>query len=89
MTVISSREFANNQAKYFSLAQNEQVGIKRGKFMYYLIYNPIETYPEQPIFEPDDDFYRSISIDELHCRVKKNIHKWYKEKNENNCLTGS
>jgi len=37
--------------------------------------------------EPDEDFYRSISIDELQRRVKEDIHQWYKERNENNSNT--
>jgi len=89
MTVISSKEFATNQAKYYNLARNGQLGIKRGKNMYHLTYAPIEAYPEQPVFQPDDDFYRSISIDELRKRVKEDIHQWYKERNDSNSITGS
>ena len=34
MTLISSREFVTNQKKYFDLAVNEQVFVKRGKNMF-------------------------------------------------------
>jgi len=34
MTLISSKEFVANQKKYFDLAINEQVFIKRGKNMF-------------------------------------------------------
>jgi len=34
MTLVSSREFVTNQKKYFDLAINEQVFIKRGKNMF-------------------------------------------------------
>jgi len=34
MTVISSNEFKTNQEKYFDLALNEQIFIKRGGYMF-------------------------------------------------------
>jgi hypothetical protein len=33
-------------------------------------------------YKPDEDFYRSITIDELHKRVKEDVHQWYKERDE-------
>jgi len=69
MTVVSSKEFATNQKKYYGLAVNENIIIKRGKNMFHLIYAPVEEYPEQPILEPDDDFYRAISAEEFRERL--------------------
>jgi hypothetical protein len=46
-----------------------------------------DTYKGRIYYEPDEDFYNSITIDELQRRLKVNIHQWYKEKNENNCVT--
>ena len=43
-----------------------------------------ETVDEIIYHEPDEDFYNSISMDELLKRVKEDIHQWYKERNENN-----
>ena len=40
-------------------------------------------------YQPDEDFYNSITIDELHRRVKEDVHQWYKERNENNSLIQS
>ena len=37
MTVVSSREFATNQKRFYNLALNEQIVIKRGKNRFYLI----------------------------------------------------
>ena len=37
MTVVSSKEFATRPAKYYNLAQNEKVAIKRGRHMFHLI----------------------------------------------------
>ena len=36
MTVVSSKEFAANQKKFYNIALNERVFIKRGKNMFYL-----------------------------------------------------
>ena len=70
MTVVSTKEFNTNQKRYFELAENEEVCIKRGNSMYRLMYRPLEIqYPEQPILEPDDDFYRAISADEFRKRL--------------------
>ena len=38
MTVVSSKEFISNDAKYFDMAVNEELCIKRGNNMFYLIY---------------------------------------------------
>ena len=37
MTVVSSKEFATNQKKYYNKAVSENVFIKRGKNMFHLI----------------------------------------------------
>ena len=88
MTVISGKEFAVNQERYFNLAINEEVCIKNGENMFRLMYSPVkETNQERVYYEPDEDFYRSISMDELRKRVLEDVHKWYKEKNECNSNT--
>ena len=66
MTVISSKEFVINQKRYFDLAVNEQIIIKRGQNMFHLICKPVEkTETEKVYFKPDDDFYDSITMNEL------------------------
>ena len=40
MTVVSSKEFASNQKRYFDLAENEQVCIRQGGKMFHLTYSP-------------------------------------------------
>jgi len=42
MTLVSSKEFVSNGNKYFDLALNEQVAIKRGKNIFHLIYSSSE-----------------------------------------------
>ena len=82
MTVVSSKEFVSNQKKYFDLAVNEDVCIKRGKNVYYLTYQSVNetNIDEDMIFEPDEDFYRSISMDEFLEGALKVIDKIYTNK---------
>ena len=82
MTVISSKEFATRPAKYYNLAQNEKVAIRRGRNMFHLSCTsiPVETYPEQPVLEPDEDFHRAISAEELLSRIHKDIHDKFKSR---------
>jgi len=80
MTVVSSKEFATKPAKYYNLAANEQVVIKRGKNMYHLTYKPVEETKERVYHEPDDDFYRSVSVDEFRKKLVvmlENVDKKY------------
>ena len=37
MTIVSSKQFATDQEKFYNLALQERVVIKRGKNIYYLI----------------------------------------------------
>jgi len=82
MTVVSSKEFATRPTRYYNLAINEKVAIKRGKNMFHLTCTPIsvEKYPEQPILEPDDNLRRAISADELLSRIHKDIHDKFKNR---------
>ena len=82
MTVVSSKEFTSNQKKYFDLAVNENVVIKRGKSIFYLMYAPVDklNIPEQPILEPDDDLHRAITMDELRERTYEFIDNFFANK---------
>jgi len=81
MTFVSSKEFISNEDKYFDLALNGGVCIQRGDYLFHLVCAPFEEqYPPPPFLEPDDDFRRAITIDELHRRVKNNVHKWYSQR---------
>jgi hypothetical protein len=82
MTVVSSKEFATNQPKYYNLAVNEDVVIRRGGKMFHLIYKPVvkSNIPQQPILEPDDDLRRAITLDEMRKKVHKRIHELFTDK---------
>ena len=74
MTVVSNRDFATNQEKYFDMAESEDVCIKRGNSMFYLIYHSVETqYPKQIALEPDDNLRNAITAEELLKRVHEDI----------------
>jgi len=76
MTVVSTKEFNSNQEKYFEMAVNEEVCIKRDNSMYCLMYRPLEIqYPEQVILDPDDNLRRAITAEELLERIHRDIHK--------------
>ena len=78
MTVVSSKEFATHQDKYYDLAVREEVAIDRGDNVFRLVHAPFkEVYPPQPVLEPDEDFYRSISIEEFLVGVHEDIHEFY------------
>ena len=75
MTVVSSKEFVTNQEKYFDIAKNEKVCIRRGGGMFLLIYEPKEMqYAKQTVLEPDDNLKNAITAEELLKRVHEDIH---------------
>ena len=49
MTTVSSKEFMTNQKRYFDLAVNENVCIKRGKNIFHLIYRPVDIINDETI----------------------------------------
>jgi hypothetical protein len=79
MTVVNSKEFVTNEDKYFNLALNEQVFVKRGDYMFHIICSNTD-FKEQAILEPDDDLRRAITIDDLFDKVKENTRKKYANK---------
>jgi len=75
MVLVNSADFATQQQKYFNLAMDNEVHIKNGQYMFRLVYEPAVT--EQPILEPDEDFYNAISIEELRASAHEHIRKLY------------
>jgi len=79
MTVISSTEFATNQNKYFDMAMEEEVFVQRGNNMF--LFKCTDKYEEPDmIFEPDEDFYRSISKEELLKGIHEDIDNFFANK---------
>jgi len=64
MTVVSSKEFATNEEKYFDLAMNEKLFVQRDN-----IFFMVKNMEPDHIFEPDEDFYRSIPIEDVRDKI--------------------
>ena len=81
MTSISSKEFVSNQQKYFDLALNERLCIEDGnnKYIFTRDYENDFLEPDM-IFKPDEDFYKSISMEEVRERLYNTIDKLYASK---------
>jgi len=75
MTVVSTKEFNSDQEKYFDMALDEQVCIKRGDYMYHIICSTIAANEEQAILEPDDDLRRAVSAEEFRERLIEVLDK--------------
>jgi len=82
MTVVSSKEFITNQKRYFDMAVNENIFIKRGKNKFRLVHTNTDNanISEQPVLEPDEDLQRAITIDELREKMHKRIHELFANK---------
>ena len=73
MQVVSSTEFATHHQKYLDLARKEQLLVNDGKYTFEITYQPVV---EEPVcFEPDEDFYRSITAEELLEGVHEDIRR--------------
>jgi hypothetical protein len=72
MIVINTAEFRGNMKKYLDLAGREQVIIQRGRNETY------EIVKKQPIKEPNADFHRAVSADQMLEWVLEDIDKMYK-----------
>ena len=69
MRVVSTKEFNANQDKYFDMAIDEKIFVKRGDYMFNIICSNIDTIKEQEILEPDDDLRNAITAEELIKRI--------------------
>ena len=78
MTIVSTKEFNTDQEKYFDMAVNGNVCIKRGENMFYLSFAPEKMqYPEQPILKPDARLNKAITIDDFLAGVHEDIHNYF------------
>jgi hypothetical protein len=80
MTVVSTKEFNTNQKKYFDMAVDEQVYIKRGDYMFHITCSKTGAVKEQAILEPDDDLRRAITAEELKKRMHISIRNFFANK---------
>ena len=82
MTVVSSKEFAINQTKYYDLAVNNEVFIRRGKNMFHLICTNIDKkYDDEEVYlKPDDDLRNAMTVDEVREKLYGVIDKLFANK---------
>ena len=69
MTVVSSKEFVSNGEKYFDLAENEELFVKRNNMMF------IVSRDTKEYLEPDEDFRRAISAEDFRKRLVVSMDK--------------
>ena len=75
MVLVNSAEFATHQDKYFNLALNEQVFVKKGENTFI-----VTKVPEKKLLKPDADFHRAISMEEFQRRMHVSIRKFFADK---------
>jgi len=73
MTVVSSKEFVTNQKRYFDLAINDDLFIKRGKNIFQLICTTVDNSINDAD-DLDDDY---ITKEELLAGIYEDIDKFY------------
>ena len=76
MTVVSSKEFVSNQKRYFDLAVNEELFIKRGKNVFHLICTTVDGN----INDADDHDDEYITKDELLAGIHEDIDTFFANK---------
>ena len=77
MTIVSNKDFIANQDKYFDLALNEQVFIRRGDNMF-IVARAIE--PKRKFKKPDEDLQRAITGDELLAGINEDLKSFFANK---------
>ena len=75
MAVVSSKDFVSNEDKYFEMAMNEDIFVKRGNMMF--IVTLLNDNKQKIRLKPDDDLRRAITINELRIMAKEDIHQIY------------
>ena len=76
MTVVSSKEFVDNQKKYFELAVNEELFIKRGKNVFHLMCTTVGDNMN----DADDSNDEYLTKDELLAGIYEDIDNFYANK---------
>ena len=74
MTVVSIKEFETNQAKYFDMAEVEQVFIQRGESLFIVAKSP------DRFKAPDDDLRNAVTMDAVKDRLHRHVNKLFASK---------
>ena len=77
MTVVSSGEFITNGNKYFNMAMREDVFVEKDDIMFIVTKANSE---KKKYLEPDEDFRRAITAEELLKGIYEDIDKKYENR---------
>ena len=79
MKVAGSKEFVPSQKRYFDMAIEEDVCVENGQNRFHFMCNSVEEphAKEQVYYQPDEDFYRSISMEEVREKLHRVVDKLY------------
>ena len=80
MTIVSSKDFVTNHDRYFDLAIDEDVAVKRGDYTFNIVCNFATAQREQKILKPDDKLRNAISAEELKKRMHVSIRNFFADK---------
>ena len=78
MQVVSTQDFATDINRYFDLAHHQKVLVQNGNFAYRITPEPIAK--ERVVFAPDEDFYNSISKEQLLEGIFEDMDKIFAKK---------
>ena len=78
MTVVSTKEFNANLDKYLDMAIENEICIKKENKLFFINYKPVDE--PDVIFQPDNDFYRSITAEELLERIYGDIDRKFENR---------
>ena len=76
MTLISNQEFIKNDEKYLDMALNDTVIIQRGDNLFF-VQNVTQNTESDIIFEPDEEFYNSLTTVEARTKTYAAIDKFF------------
>jgi len=81
MTVVSTTEFNTNQEKYFDMAVNDQVFIRRGDYMFIV---SKASEPKWKHKKPDEKLRNAITMDEVKDNLHAHIHNLFANESVSN-----
>ena len=76
MRIINEAELSDNVTKYLDLAKDEKIIIQRGSGQTFVLEK------KEEYLDPDDDFRRAITAEDLMVRVEKDIREAFRRRSQ-------
>ena len=76
MTVVSSKEFATNQKKYFDMAINEQIYVQQDDNIFHIVCSH-SNVREQRISKNNDILNTALTKEQFKAEARKIVDKIY------------